>query len=98
MHFTESTEASDSETYTLLKILLPVACGTILLFVLIICIIICAIKRMCVAKMTLEEDHTQQPVYEEITRCNKDNIIPMEENAAYGHIMCTTKTHQFHFI
>ena len=44
---------------------------------------------MCVAKKTSEseEDHNQQPTYEEITQTqyHQDTIL-MEENAAYGHI------------
>ena len=97
MHFTDSVERSDSENYTMLIIIiLPVACGSILLliFVLITCIILCAIKRMCVAKKTPKEDHSQQPAYEEITQIHKD--ILMKENAAYGHITHTTKNHQSH--
>ena len=49
--------------------------------------------RVCVAKKTLDEDHNnEEPTYEDIVTvpCHQD-IIPMEENAAYGHITCTTK-------
>ena len=42
---------------------------------------------MCVTKKTLD-DHNQEPTYEEIIRCHK--AIPMEENAAYGHIITYT--------
>ena len=45
---------------------------------------------MCVTKKTSEEDHNQQPTYEEITQCHKE--VLMEENAAYGHITRATKT------
>ena len=69
--------------------------GNILLIILILLIIfatiliisfiltLCVIKRICVTKKP-SEDHNQQQTYEEITQCHRD--IPMEENAAYGHI------------
>ena len=61
LDFTDSTETSDSQNYTLLTIVLPVACGTVLLFVLIIFVIIlCVIRRMRVAKKSLEDHINQQ--------------------------------------
>ena len=48
--------------------------------------------RMCVAKKTLDEDHSNEdPTYEDIIPCHQDNMIPLEENAAYGHITHATK-------
>ena len=100
MQFTDSIERSDSENYTMLIIIiLPVACGSVLLliFVLITCILLlCAIKRMCVARKTPKEDHNQQPAYEEITQFHKE--VLMKENAAYGHVTHTPKNSQSHFI
>ena len=52
-------------------------------------LLLCAIKRMCVAKMSTSEDLNQQPTYEEITQYRKG--IPMEENTAYGHVTHVTK-------
>ena len=61
-------------------ILIPLI-STILITLFVI--ILCALKRICVAKKTSKEDHNQQPTYEEITQYHKDNVIIMEENAAY---------------
>ena len=72
-------------------ILSSLVTGTFLLFVLIICLILCVIKRMRGAKK-INEDHNQQPVYEEVMK------IQIEENAAYGYIICATKLHQPYFI
>ena len=84
LDFTDSTETSDSQNYTLLTI---VACGTVLLLVLIsFVIILCIIRRMRVSKKSLEDHINQQPTYEEITQCRKDSNIKMELNASYGHI------------
>ena len=72
---------------TLLAILIPLIIFVtilIILFVLLLCT--CAIKRTCVAKNTLGEDHNQQPTYEEIIQYHKE--LSMEENAAYVHITC----------
>ena len=95
LDFTDSAETSDSQNYILLIIILPVACGTVLLFVLISFVIIpCVIRRMRVAKKSLEDHINQQPMYEEITQCYKDSSIEMELNASYGHIVThSTQNH-----
>ena len=56
---------------------------------------------MCMTKKTLDEDHiNEEPTYEDIVLCHQDNniIIPMAENAAYGHIIRTTKIITFSFL
>ena len=69
-------------TSLLLIILIPsIIFPTILLILFIVTL--CVIIRMCVAKKTLD-DHNKEPTYEETTQSHK--AIPMEENAAYGHI------------
>lgn len=43
-------------------------------------------------KKTLDEDHiNKEPTYEDIVLYHQDIIIPMAENAAYGHIIRTAK-------
>ena len=99
LDFTDSTETSDSQNYTLLTIVLPVACGTVLLLVLIsFVIILCVTRRMRVTKKSLEDHINQQPMYEEITQCYKDSNIEMELNTSYGRIVThSTQNHLSHF-
>ena len=99
LDFTDSTETSDSQNYTLLTVVLPFACGTVLLFVLIIFVIIlCVIRRTRVAKKSLEDHINQQLMYEEIVQCRKDSNIEMELNTSYGRIVThSTQNHLSHF-
>ena len=71
----------------LLIILIPSTVFPTILLILFI-VTLCVIKRTCLAKKTLD-DHNKEPTYEEITQSHK--AIPMEENAAYGHIITYTK-------
>ena len=71
----------------LLIILIPSTIFSTILLMLFI-VTLCVIKRMCVAKKTLD-NHNQEPTYEEIAQCRKD--ISMDENTAYGHIKCFEK-------
>ena len=74
---------------TLLIILIPSIIFATISIMIFLVLLLCVIKRMCVAKKSTSEDPNQQPTYEEITRCRKG--IPMEENTAYGHVIHATK-------
>jgi flagellar basal body-associated protein FliL len=64
---------------TLLIILVPSIISAVI-FIILLALTTCAIKRMCVTKNTSEEDRNQKPTCEEY-----HEEIPMEGNAAYGH-------------
>ena len=81
-----NNETSDSAVEDgALTILIPSSILSTFVVIILFALTLCAIKRMCVAKKTDEDHINQQPVYEEVTQCHKG--IPMEENAAYGHII-----------
>ena len=72
---------------TILILLIVAAIFTtgVIIFVLTLCVLI--IKRKCVSKKILEEDHNPQPIYDDITQ----NEILMEENMAYAHFTYAPK-------
>ena len=87
-------KTSDSEDILLLIILIPsTILSTIAILFVILILTLFVVMRICVAKKTLDEDHSNEdPTYDDIVPCHQDNIIiPLEENAAYGHVTRTTK-------
>ena len=76
------------EDSLLLIILIPSTIFPTILLILFM-VTLCVIIRTCMAKKTLDDPNQQPTYYDEITECHK--AIPMEENAAYGHIITCIK-------